>query len=476
MAERVVKRLGTSVGVLAGAQVGGQVIGLAMLAIVTRKIGPAYLGAYAFSYNIVAYVGLAATIGLPVLGMRDVSQSRSNRRRVLIDTVAARVLLAVLLGAALIFASRWLAPTAASRVLLPLLAIKLLIDALTFDWYLQGADRHAVVAASRFIGQIAYAAALLPLLANGLTGARHYVAANLAGLAITAAVMLVLAVRDIGLRFDRPDVKQIRQRLTRSTPFLWWLALTQVYYSTDLILITYLAGDRKAGLYAAASKLPLSVIGIASMWFTVSMPETARLHATEQVDVIRAQSRAAVTTAIVAGLPFVLLGPIFATDIAKTLFGVRFAGSGPALAVLSASVAVSLLQIVVTSVVMGAGRERPYVRAMSFGAAANVVLNLLLIPTLGIVGAAISTIASESIVLIAGIVQMLHVTRRLEVRWRTIGEAATTGAVAAAFALLVRHEVGFVAGALGVIAIYALVIGARTLRDPRWLHAWLGNT
>ncbi|HWY17136.1 MAG TPA: oligosaccharide flippase family protein [Solirubrobacteraceae bacterium] len=464
-----------STGMLAAGQVGGQVIGLVMLAIVTRKIGPAYLGAYAFSYNIVAYVGLAATIGLPVLGMRDVGQSRPDRRRVLIDTVAARVLLALLLGAALIFASRWIAPSPASRVLLPILAIKLLIDALTFDWFLQGASRHAVVAASRFIGQIAYVAALLPLLAGGLTGARHYVVANLVGLAVTAAVMLVLALRDVGLRFERPDIRQIRQRLRRSTPFLWWLAMTQIYYSTDLILVAYLAGDRQAGLYAAASKLPLSVIGVASLWFTVSMPETARLHSTAQVDAIRNQSRIAATTAIVAGLPFILLGPIFATDIARTLFGARFAASGPALAILSASVAVSLLQIVVTSVVMGAGRERPYVRAMSLGAAANVALNLLLIPLLGIVGAALSTIVAESVVLIAGVVQILHVTGRFEVRWRAIGEAAATGAIAAACALLIRLEVGVAAGALSVIAIYVSAVAMRTMRNPHWLGAWLGS-
>jgi len=67
------RRLTANAGILAAAQVGCQVIGLAMLVLVSREIGPRYLGAYAFSYNIVAYVGIAATIGLPVLGMRDVS-------------------------------------------------------------------------------------------------------------------------------------------------------------------------------------------------------------------------------------------------------------------------------------------------------------------------------------------------------------------------------------------------------------------
>jgi O-antigen/teichoic acid export membrane protein len=360
-------------------------------------------------------------------------------------------------------------------VLLPILAIKLLIDAVTFDWYLQGAGRHRVVAMSRIVGQLAYAAVLVPLLARGLIGARHYVVANLVGLVVTAGIMVVLALRDVGLPSRATRIRPIRARVARSTPFLWWIALTQIYYSTDLILVAYLAGDRKAGLYAAAAKLPLSVIGVAALWFSVAMPETARLHSAAQTDIIRRQARVATTSAVVAGLPFVVLGPIFATDIAKTLFGPKFTGSGPALAILSASVAISFLQIVVTSVVMGAGRERPYVRVMSFGAAANVALNLVLIPLFGIVGAAISTMVAEIIVLIAGISQMTHVTGRLEVRWRAIGEAATTACIAGLVALVIRRDLGFVAGACGALAIYAIAVTPRTMRNPRWLQAWLGS-
>jgi len=476
------KRLTMSAGLLAAAQVGSQLIGLVMLVLVSRRIGPTYLGAYAFSYNIVAFVGLATTIGLPVLGMRDVGHSPSSRHRVLIDTVTARVLLALLLGGLLVVTSPWIASSPASQVLLPILAVKLIIDALTFDWYLQGTNRHAVVAASRITGQVAYAAVLLPLLASGLTGARHYVIANLAGLAVTAGIMLVLVVRDVGMVvrdagpfLGRIHMRPVRERVMRSMPFLWWIALTQIYYSTDLILVAYLAGDRKAGLYAAASKLPLSVIGVASLWFTVSMPETARLHSTEQTAAIRRQARVAATTAIVAGLPFVLLGPLFATNIVVTLFGTKFAGSGPALAILSVSVAVSFVQIVVTSVVMGAGRERPYVRAMSIGAAANVVLNLLLIPLLGIVGAAISTLAAESIVLIAGIGQISHVIGHMDVRWRSVAEAAVATGVAGGTALFVRHDAGFFAATLSAIAVYTLVLCIRTIHNTHWLHDWLGN-
>src|SRR5204863_7633182 len=126
--------------------VGGQIIGLAMLVIVSREIGPSWLSAYAFCYSVVGYVGLAATVGLPVLGMRDLSQPSTDRRRLLIDTATARITLALILGLILVGISPWVAPTFASRALLPIVAIQLLIDALTFDWYLQGVGRHSIVA------------------------------------------------------------------------------------------------------------------------------------------------------------------------------------------------------------------------------------------------------------------------------------------------------------------------------------------
>jgi len=469
------KRLTLSAGILAAAQVGGQLIGFLMLAIVSRKIGPGYLGAYTFSLNLVGYVGLATTVGLPILGLREVSQSPSDRRRVLLETVTARVLLSLLLGGALVAASSWIAPSPATRALLPILASKLLIDALTLNWYLQGGGRNKIVAACEFLSQIAYAAALIPLLANGLEGARGYAIANLAGFAVAALLMLIVVARDAGRRLGRVTVARLKARITRSTPFLWWVALTQVYYSTDLILVEYIGGDRKAGLYAAASKLPLSVIGVAALWFTVSMPAVARLYARAEIGAIRQQTRLAATAAVVAGLPFILLGPLFAKDLCIAIFGARFAGSWPALAVLSASVAVSFMQIVVTSVVMGAGRERPYVRSMAFGAGANVVLNLALIPVIGIIGAAISTMVAESIVLAAGLAQMAHVIGRVHVRWRAVLDSGLIAGVVGAITLLVRHEAGFLAAAGCAMLLYGGVIGFCTLRNRRWLIAWLGS-
>src|ERR1700728_3285693 len=469
------KRLGISAGLLAAAQILSQLIGLAVLILVSRRIGPAYLGAYAFSYNIVAYVGLATTVGLPVLGLRDVGQSQSSKSRVLVETVTARVTLALLLGALLIAIPPWITSSPASRILMPILAIKLLIDARTVDWYLQGIERNAGVAASRVLGQIAYAAVMLPLLAVGLTGAKHYAIANLAGLAVTTLIMLGLVLRHLDSPISRVRMTHMRQRITRSLPFLSWIALTQVYYTTDLILVAYLAGDRQAGLYTAASKLPISVIGVASLWFTVAMPTTARLYSSAQTDLIGRQTRTAATAAVVAGLPFILLGPIFANNIISALFGPRFTGAGPTLAILSVSVAVSLLQIVVTSVVMGAGRERPYVQAMTIGVIANVILNLLLIPQIGTVGAAISTIVSESLVLVAGIVQIQYVIGPLKLVWRPVGESVVTVSAAAAVAILIRHEAGFYAGALGAISVCTAVIAVRTTRDPQWLHTWMGN-
>jgi O-antigen/teichoic acid export membrane protein len=470
------KRLLAGASVLAAAQLGGQLIGLVMLVLVSRRIGPTYLGAYAFSLNIVTYAGLATTIGLPALGMRQVSQGQTDRHQVLVETTTARTILALIIGAGLVAAAPLIASSDASRSLIPILSIKLLSEALTFDWYLQAEGHHAIVAKARFVGQIAYALVLLPLLASGLVGARHYAIANVLGLVVTSIIMLWAVLRQGRIVARAVSFRAIRQRVGRSLPFAWWTALTLVYYSTDLILVAYIAGDRAAGLYAAASKMPLSILQVAALWFTVSMPETARLHSATDRDKIRRQTRIAATTAIVAGLPFVLLGPVFASALVTTIFGARFAGASPALAILSVSVAVTLVQIVVTSVVMGAGRERPYVRAMSIGAGTNVVLNLALIPIIGIIGAALATIIAETIVLAAGIRQMSHIAGRPEVNWHAVSEASIVAVLAALVSLLIRIEVGFVVAAGAAVLVCAVPIVIRTIRDPHWTTAWLGGT
>jgi O-antigen/teichoic acid export membrane protein len=104
---------------------------------------------------------------------------------------------------------------------------------------------------------------------------------------------------------------------------------------------------------------------------------------------LRASLAAAIPLAIAvaAGAPFIMQG----------LFGGAFVPAAPVLRLLAAGFVVVFPLQVMHAVAISVNAERLLVRAAIVGCVANVLVNFVLIPRWGMIGAAVATVASESL-------------------------------------------------------------------------------
>src|SRR5439155_3122962 len=101
--------------------------------------------------------------------------------------------------------------------------------------------------------------------------------------------------------------------------------------------------------------------------------------------------RALVWTAFAIALPV----SIFASWITRTLFGAAFRDSGPVLAIHIWSAPAFFMGYGITNWFIAENRQIGLFTRSLAGAAANVLLNLWLIPALGARGAALATLVSQ---------------------------------------------------------------------------------
>ncbi|MGO9788259.1 MAG: flippase [Solirubrobacteraceae bacterium] len=383
-------------GLLIGAQIAGQIIGFAILALVSRRLGPTYLGAYQFDTQMVAWCGIAAVLGLPVLASRDIAMATDDAAAVFSETIMLRVVLSVIVFAALMLLAPVIAPDHATRSILPIAGAMLFVNALTLDWALNGLQRQGALATSRILGQVAYGAVMPLFLAGGLAGARAYAAVNVFGAAVTSLTILYFLRSRLRLRL--PTMSSVGRRLRKAAPFAWSLAMVQVYYSIDFLMLGYLDTTREVGLYGIAYRIPLAVVTFASLWMTALYPAVAVAAMTDRKS-IGSQLGKAITLACVIGLSLVLVVPV-SSGIISEMFGDQFAAAGSAFAVLMLTTAVILVSVTIGNALLAVGDERRYAIGVTVGALTNLALNVALIPLLGVLGAAISTLAAELAVLI----------------------------------------------------------------------------
>jgi O-antigen/teichoic acid export membrane protein len=133
-------------------------------------------------------------------------------------------------------------------------------------------------------------------------------------------------------------------------------------------------------------------------------------------------------------LPIVVGGNVLADRIVIALYGEAFANSIPVLRVVLWALPSLFLLELLGRVASTLNLERPAARINVINAVATVVFNLILVPTLGILGAALAMVGGR-------------VTRLMQY-WRLIGDDRL---VNHRWGLLLR--VGFAAGMMGLIVL-----------------------
>jgi O-antigen/teichoic acid export membrane protein len=141
----------------------------------------------------------------------------------------------------------------------------------------------------------------------------------------------------------------------------------------------------------------------------------------------------------------------------ELLFGPDYSGATPVLQILSLFLVAQTITYVTSTGLDFLGKAKLRAYAKGSVAVGNVGLNLLLIPTIGVIGAAISTVVAYGVYAMVN-VYLMH--RELTLNWRRIShDLGQTIAVTAVMAAVVAVLVDMVAGFPSLIAVVGLGVG-----------------
>jgi O-antigen/teichoic acid export membrane protein len=165
----------------------------------------------------------------------------------------------------------------------------------------------------------------------------------------------------------------------------------------DRIIIVRLAGLAEAGLYSLAIKFA-QAINVLVRGFQLAWPPLA--YSIEDDDEAR-RAYSLIVTWFMAVCAFVVVGMwLLARWIVRILAAPEFFEAYEAIGLLTAAMTLYALYLVLVVVLGRTGRTEYNFPATAAATAANIALNLILIPPLGIVGAAIALVASYLVVLV----------------------------------------------------------------------------
>jgi len=473
------RRLATTGAAYTAASILSKLIAVALLPLYTRYLTPEDYGAAEILFAAVVTASIIVRFGLIEAILRFYYLDEEDPRRVVKATFAALFWLSTLgVLVALPFAgplSKLLLdpselPPGVSGPELVRIAIGGLWVLTMWEFMLTlfRLDERARAYFTTTILNVVAAIALTVVLVVGLEeGARGLLLGSYATGGAFVLVLIALQWRRLSLW---PEPALLRRLFRFGLPTMPAEVSLYALNFVDRLIIVRSLGLAEAGLYSLGVRFAQAV-NVLVRGFQLAWPPLAY---SIRDDGEARRFYATVVTLFVAGCSFVVAGMwLFSTWIVRALAAPRFFDSHEVIGLIAAAVTLYALYLVLVVILGRTGRTEFNLPAAIAALFTNVVLNLILVPPLGIVGAALALVASYLVVL--GLMYVF--TQRLfpvPYEWARLLRVVLTVAVLVGIAeLLVPAEGigGFLLRAV-LLAAYPLILWATgffTAEERRWL-------
>ncbi|MFL5482638.1 MAG: flippase [Gemmatimonadaceae bacterium] len=365
---------------------------------VARYLGPGRYGTLNFASALVALFASVASLGLNSILVRDLVRYPEKRddligsafRLKLIGGVSAFVL-----GQVCVFVLR---PTdTVSQLLVAIIASSLIFQAMdVVDSWLQSKVESRFAVYARNVA-VLVAAAVKVALIIGRASLVAFAWATMVEAVVAAIGFGVVAKLRLPSRWYRSGTWPLmRGLLKESWPLMFSGIAIMLYMRIDQIMLAQMIGASEVGIYSAALRIseiwyviPTAIVISVAPSLTEARERSQQLYQERFEQVVRNLAIVAYGVALL----------VFASGqkIVVLLYGQSFASAGPILTVHVWAAVFVFVGVAGTPWVLNEGLTRIALYRTALGALINILLNVVLIPKYGGLGAATATIISQAI-------------------------------------------------------------------------------
>lgn len=372
--------------------------GLLSTMVLSRYLDVAGFGAFNYVFAFMYLFLSLNDLGVNTIVVRELSQAPDRMGEIVGAALTLRLAIAACaLTAACVTALLWpMEP--ALRLPLLLFSLVLPINALNVPgMILQATMRFGRNTAAMIIWRVSGLLLIVITLTAGF-GVTAVLGALLLSDVIGTGVVFLMASRIARIR-PHVDLARWRALLASAAPVGATLLLVAVVNRIDFIMLEQMTTLADVGLYSAAYRVTNLLERFPILVMATLYPVMSKL-AVEDWPRLRQVYHRALWQLGAMALPMGVVTWLAAPWLLAALFGEDYRAAAPALRYLVLSTACLYFAMTGGTLLNSVHRSRDNVVALGAGALINVALNVVLIPSRGIQGAAMATAASYAVVLL----------------------------------------------------------------------------
>ena len=391
-----VRKLARNTGWLLLQAAGSKLLSFALNIIVVRYLGTAGYGELSFAMAFAGFFTILGDFGLSTYAIKEVSAEKTAAPEIFGRGLAINIFFSAFIALLLLGAGA--AAGIGGRALLCIFLIGVSYLLHQTGAFLAGYFRAHEKMSLMFATESLYRLVLLlfcwccVLLRLGLP---EMASAYMAASAVYLAVVLLLVARTLRLR-PAAGLRDYAGMLRDSAPYGLSSAALIVYYNADIVMLSFFKGAGAVGVYSAAYNLYLSLGVVTSIYMGAAFPVLARLFKSSP-EGIRTAYRKSLKFLLIIAVPVSFGAVLLSSEIMTFLYGREFSPAAAPFAILASVTPFFYLNAFFGHFFAAAGKIRDSFVLFCAACLLNVGLNLLLIPRYGYIGAAVSTVVSETL-------------------------------------------------------------------------------
>ena len=461
---------------LTAASVAQKAIAFVYFTIVANQIGKAGQGDYFLALSVTTILSVVSDWGLSAVLIREIAHDPSQAVKLTRSTLGLKIPL-ILLGMGGAVALAILLNYDLSIIKLVALATLILAaDAisLTFFGVLRGLQNLRYESLGIFVGQILSATA-------GLIALRFHptlsvlILALLVGSVWNAIYSATRVAKHLGWKailpsFDAPRAKQL---LRLSLAFALASLFVKIYSYIDSILLKQFMGSEAVGTYSIAYKITYAFQFLPMAFIGGLYPAMASRFANGDKDGVAKIFDDAVWYTIILAVPITFGIASLSGEIIQAFYP-KFYDAAVPLTIMIFALLVLFVDFPVGSLLNAARKQNVKTIIMGVTMIINAALNVLLIPRLGIAGAAVTAVIAFTFMLAAGLVYVPRlVPYPISTFLRRVLPVVFCGALMGGVVLLIKSYLPLPATILVGAAIYfigLLLTRSLTIAQLRYIR------
>ncbi len=370
-------------------------IGLAVGVLVARYLGPEKMGVWNYGLAIFAFFSVFSSLGLESIAPRELVQNKKQEYEIIWSIWLLKLLGAIVglvLSVSFIYIVKAGDPTFVFVVLL--LSLGYLFQSLdVVEYWLQARLAQRNSALVKIVAYVLIAGYKYYLITSQASLLWFVVSSTLEFALVAIGFIWVFYKTTGGFHFVKPNLSLLLKLLRNSLPFALSALVILLHSRLDQVFITEYLGESKTGIYGVAIRVYELFVLIPAALTASYLPVLSEKYGEneKQFRTSLKQLYSLLTyAALAASAVLWFLGP-WVMDL---LYGEAFTGAGQVIKILGLGLYPTFLGVATGSYIVVRNLKRVSLMRSLLGLLLSVVLNLSLLPYVGLDGAVIAKVVS----------------------------------------------------------------------------------